>query len=53
MIHEDNFHNLNAESRIYKVRQINFLVVSLCISLPTSTLFAQLSLILWSLEFGI
>ncbi len=40
MINEDNFHNLNGESRINKVRQINFLTV-----LPLG--------IFWSLKFGV
>ncbi len=40
MINENNFHNLNGESRINKVRQINFLTL-----LPLG--------ILWSLKFGV
>ena len=39
MINEDNFHNLNGESRMYKVRQKDFLaVLPLATSLPTATL---------------
>ncbi len=47
MVKENNFHNLNKKSQIYKARQINFLTVLLLgICLSIAIFFARLLLIL-------